>query len=68
MVVRKILLSKPNITQLKASLKQLVLELDTVATCSPPTTTTTPNFSVTSRPARELKFGTDTNKTNLIKQ
>ena len=34
-----------NSTQLKATLKQLALELDTV---------------VTSRPARELKFGTDT--------
>ena len=30
----------------------------------PPTHT---NFSATSRPARELKFGTDTHKTNLIK-
>ena len=28
------LLSKPNVTQLKATLKQLALELDTVAKCS----------------------------------
>ena len=30
------LLSKPNVTQLKATLKQLLLELDILATCSPP--------------------------------
>ena len=52
-----------NSTQLKATLEQLVLELDTVVTCSTPpqptTTTTTTNFSATSRPSRELKFGTD---------
>ena len=48
-----------NSTQLKTTLKQLALELDTVVTCSTTHPTTT-NFSDTSRPARELKFGTDT--------
>ena len=51
-------LSKPNITQLKATLKQLALELDIAATWNPPPPPT--NFLATSRPARELKFGTDT--------
>ena len=50
----------PTATQLKATLKQLVLELDTVATWNPPTQPTTTNFSATFRSARELKFGTDT--------
>ena len=55
-------LSKPNATQLNTTLKQLALELDIVVTCTPPHPThpTTTNFSATSRPARELKFGTDT--------
>ena len=48
---------------------QLVLELDIVAKVptDPTHPTTTTNFSATSRPARELKFGTDTHKTNMIK-
>ena len=54
-------------TQLKAPLKQLALELDIVVTCSQPHPPTTKNFSATSGPARELKFGTDTYQTNLIK-
>ena len=51
-----------NSTQLNPTLKQLALELDTVVTCSTPPhhRPTTTNFSATSRPARELKFGTDT--------
>ena len=53
-----LVLSKPNATQLNSTLKQLALELDTVVTCSTHHPTT--NFSATSRPARELKFGTDT--------
>ena len=54
------LFSKPNATQLKATLKQLALELDIVVRCSTTHHPTTTNFSATSRPARELKFGTDT--------
>ena len=51
-----------NSTQLNPTLKQLALELDIVVKCSttPPHHPTTTNFSATSRPARELKFGTDT--------
>ena len=52
-------LSNPNVTQLNSKqLKNNFVGLDTVATWNPPPTTI--NFSVTSRPARELKFGTDT--------
>ena len=55
-------LSKPNVTQLNSTqLKQLksnFVGLDSVVTWNPPHPG--PNFSVTSRPARELKFGTDT--------
>ena len=47
-----------NSTQLKTTLKQLALELDTVVTCSTPPPPPT-NFPASSRPARELKFGTD---------
>ena len=52
-----------NSTQLNPTLKQLALELDTVVTCSTPPHhhhPTTTNFPATSRPARELQFGTDT--------
>ena len=49
-----------NSTQRKATLKQLALELDTVVTWNPPPHPTTPNFSATSRPARELKLGNNT--------
>ena len=50
-----------NSTQLNATLKQLALELDIVVTCTPPHPPhPTTNFSTTSRPARELKFCTDT--------
>ena len=59
--VSKIVKTQRNSTQLKTTLKQLALELDIVVTCSPPPHhPTTTNFSATSRPARELKFGTDT--------
>ena len=48
----------PNSTQLNSKqLKSNFVGLDIVLTWNSPTT---PNFSVTSRPARELKFGTDT--------
>jgi len=57
MQITLLLMSKPNVTQLKVTLKQLALELHTVAKCSPPTPT---NFSATFRPAREMKFGADT--------
>ena len=58
-------LSKPNVTQLSSTqLKQLksnFVGLDIVLTWNPPPPPhPTPNFSGTSRPARELKFGTDT--------
>ena len=52
-------LSKPDVTQLKANLKQLALRLDIVATWDPHHSPHI-NFSATSRPAREVKFGTDT--------
>ena len=63
-----------NSTQLNPTLKQLALELDIVVKCSTtpptpphpiPTHPTTTNFSATSRPAIELKFGTHTHQTNL---
>ena len=57
---KQIVKTQRNSTQLKATLKQLALELDTVVTCSTHPTHPTTNFSTTSRPARELKFGTDT--------
>ena len=47
-----------NPTQLNS--KQLELELDTVVRCSTTTPPTTTIFTATSRPVRELKFGTDT--------
>ena len=52
-----------NSTQLNPTLKQLALELDIVVTCSttpPPHPTPPTNYPDSSRPARELKFGTDT--------
>ena len=52
----------PMLTQLnptQRNSKRLALRLDTVATRNPPKHYT--NFSDTSRPARELKFGTNTN-------
>ena len=58
-----------NSTQLnstQSNCKSNFVGLDTVLTWNPPHPThptpphATPNFSVTSRPARELKFGTDT--------
>ena len=58
--ILKIVKTQRNSTQLKTTLKQLALELYTVVTCSTHHPTTTKNFSATSRPARELKFGTDT--------
>ena len=67
LLTEKIVKTQRNSTQLKTTPKQLTLELDIVATCSPPHPTTTTNFSATTKPARELKFGTDTYKTNLIK-
>ena len=58
LIVERTLLSKPNVTQLNSKqLKRNFVGLDTVPTCSTHPTT---NFSGTSRPARELKFGTDT--------
>ena len=64
-------LSKPNVTQLnstqlKATQKQLRwVRLSSHLEPTPPPHTT-PNFSVTSRPVRELEFGTDTHNTKLI--
>ena len=67
MTVNRFLLSKPNVTQLNSTqqkqLKSNFVGLDIVATWNPPHATpshATPKFSVTSRPARERKFGTDT--------
>ena len=57
--VFEIVKTQRNLIQVKATLKQLALELDIIAPCSPPTHPTT-NFSATSRLARELKFGIDT--------
>ena len=59
-----------NSTQLKATLKQLALRLDTVVTWNlePTTHPPTTNFSATFRPAAEKKFGTDSHKTNLIRK
>ena len=59
-ITNEIVKTQRNSTQLKVTLKQLALELDIVATCSPPHHPTHTNFSATSRPARKLKFGTDT--------
>ena len=60
----KIVKTQRNSTQLnstQSNSKSNFVGLDIVPTCSPtPPTTTTTNFSGTSRPARELKFGTDT--------
>ena len=56
-----ILLSKPNVTQLnstQSNSKQLRWVRH--STHLEPTPLPRTNFSVTSRPARELKFGTDT--------
>ena len=64
------ILSKPNATQLNSKqLKNNFVGLDIVVTWNAYISrgtshisrgTSTPNFSGTSRPARELKFGTDT--------
>ena len=51
--IKKHLLSKP---KHNSNTMQLGLRLNTKLTWNPPT----PNFQATSRPARELKFGTDT--------
>ena len=66
------ILSKPNVTQLNSTqLKQLksnFVGLDIVLTWNPPHhPPPTINFSVTSRAARRLKFGTDNHQSNLIK-
>ena len=57
------LLSKPNVTQLNSTqlkkLKSNFVGLDIVLTWNPPHPPTI-NFSGTSRPARKLKFGTET--------
>ena len=52
-VYKKIVKTHRNSTQLKPTLKQLALELDTVVTWNPPTTHPTPNFSATSNQAIE---------------
>ena len=53
--------TKLDSTQLYSKqLKSNFLGLDIIATWNPPPHYTHTNFSVTSRPARELKFGTDT--------
>ena len=63
----KIVKTQLNSTQLiSKKLKSNFVGLDIVLTCNPHHQPTH-NFSVTSRPARELKFGTDTHYTNLIK-
>ena len=67
LLLSSIVKTQRNSTQLNATLKQLALELDIVVKCTPPPHPTT-NFPATSRPARELKFGTDTHQTNLIKK
>ena len=57
------ILSNPNPNP-NPNLNTMVV-FDMKMTVQPPPPHT--NFSATSRPARELKFGTDTHKTNLIK-
>ena len=65
-ILQFIVKTQRNSTQLnstQSNSKVTLVGLDTVPTCSPPHhhhPTTTTNFSGTSRPARELKFGTDT--------
>ena len=56
------LLSNPKVTQLNSKqLQATTLELDIVAKWpTPPYYPFTTKFSATSRPARELKIGTDT--------
>ena len=57
----KKLLSKPNATQLNSKATSVgVKHSSHVYPTHPTHPTTTTNFSATSRPARELKFGTDT--------
>ena len=60
----QIVKTQRNSTQLnptQSNCKSNFVELDSVVTWNPPHPHhTTPNFSGTSRPARELKFGTDT--------
>ena len=63
-------MSKPNATKLnstQSNSKSNFVRLDIILTWNPPHPPPRTNFSVFSRPARELKFGTDTHLANLIK-
>ena len=66
----KIQLSKPSLNSTHPNSKQLKvtrIEVRHSSHLEPTPQHTTPNFSATSRPARKLKFGTDTYQTNLNK-